>query len=270
MVFEFRQCPEYYPAGQFHHLLEVPHMKTMSLRGSIALSTLAIAGALAVPECGNAQAITFRFADTSNNFMNSFNINGVGSTVSIRVFVEQSGGNPLGSDGGLTSLGMRFRFDNPIGSGTPNTFFDVVDRGVPPSNFGMDIVPNVPPGGFSTINGGTLTSVVINTSSSFTTGIMPDAQGRILIGLIRVTGLAQGTAAIRAEDPMNPGQQGGNFTTFNNFIGLDSLLVSGNATITVVPEPTSLALVGLVCAGATLYRFQRRNRRVSSTIEQSA
>jgi hypothetical protein len=85
---------------------------------------------------------------------------------------------------------------------------------------------------------------VFNISSSFSSGVFPDANGRIMLGTVRFTGQSAGLFAFRAEDP-HPAASG-DFTTFTNLTSLDSLLVNGVAQFTVVPapEPTALLVLG--------------------------
>jgi len=167
----------------------------------------------------HAQVITYRWATLTDTFATNFGNVNVGNSISLRLYVEQSGGNPLGST-------------------VPSTTATIANPGTPPSTFGPDFQPNIPPGGAATINGQTAYSNVFNISSSFSSGAFPDANGLILLGTVRFTALTPGVFSFRAEDP-HP-TAGGDFTTFNNLNNLDGFLVSGTAqfTVTAVPEPT--------------------------------
>jgi len=217
------------------------------------LSNRILASVLLLGNCSfaSAQSITYRWSDLSNNFSTDFGNVQVGSQISLRLWVEQSGGNPLGSDGGMFAYAGRVRYDNPLGSTIPSTFASIVNPGSPPSNFGPDFTPTIPPGGAATINGQNSYSNVFNIASSFSSGVLPDANGRIMLGTVRFTGQSSGLFSFRAEDP-HPAASG-DFTTFNNLSSLDSLLVNGVAQFTVVPapEPTALLAVGfsLLIAG---------------------
>jgi hypothetical protein len=203
----------------------------------------------------HAQVITYRWATLTDTFATNFGNVNVGNSISLRLYVEQSGGNPLGSDGGMFAYAGRVRYDNPLGSTVPSTTATIANPGTPPSTFGPDFQPNIPPGGAATINGQTAYSNVFNISSSFSSGAFPDANGRILLGTVRFTALTPGVFSFRAEDP-HP-TAGGDFTTFNNLNNLDGFLVSGTAqfTVTAVPEPSTLVLVGLA---AGVWRLRRR------------
>jgi len=199
----------------------------------------AVAAALAAPGAARAQPfIDFQFATTGDVFGTDFGAVAVGNTIDLRVYVQQSGGNPLGST-------------------TPSNIARIVSPGSPPSTFGPDLTPNVPAGGFATLNGTNNYSAVMNIGSSFSAGVQPDANGRIFIGTVRFTALSPGSFSFRAEDP-NP-QSDGDFTTFTNSNRLDTLLRSATATFTVVgvPEPASLALAGVGAAGLAALRRRK-------------
>ncbi len=213
---------------------------------------------LASSAASQAQVITYRWATLTDTFATNFGNVNVGDSISLRLYVEQAGGNPLGSDGGMFSYAGRVRYDNPLGSTVPSTTATILNPGTPPSTFGPDFQPNIPPGGAATLNGQTAYSNVFNISSSFSNGVFPDANGRILLGTVRFTALTPGVFSFRGEDP-HP-TAGGDFTTFNNLNSLDGLLVSGTAqfNVTAVPEPSTFVLVGLA---AGIWRLRRRSSR---------
>ena len=102
------------------------------------VSNRILASVLLLGNCSfaSAQSITYRWSDVANNFATDFGNVQVGSQISLRLWVEQSGGNPLGSDGGMFAYAGRVRYDNPFGSTIPSTFASIVNPGSPPSNFG--------------------------------------------------------------------------------------------------------------------------------------
>lgn len=222
-----------------------------------------VVAALTVPTTARAQPfIDFQFATTGDVFGTNFGNVTVGDTISLRVYVQQVGGNPLGSDGGMIGYAARIRFDDPLGSGTPSNIARLLDMGVPPGppsgSFGPDLTPNIPSGGFATINGTNSFSGVMNVGANINgPGVLPDVNGRILIGTVRFTALAPGSFSFRAEDP-NPASNG-DFTTFTSNNRIDGFLRSATASFTVVPvpEPASLALAGV---GAAALATMRRRR----------
>jgi hypothetical protein len=218
--------------------------------------SFALAGLFTAPTMADAQIIAFRWADLSDTFATDFGNVPVGGQVSLHLWVEQSGGNPLGSDGGMFTYSARVRYDNPFGSTVPSTTSAILNGGVAPSTFGADFTPNVPPGGSATLNGSNAYSKVFNIGSSFSSGVQPDANGRILLGTVRFTALSPGAFNFRAEDP-NP-SAAGDFSTFTNLNSLDGQLQNGSALFTVVPvpEPSSLALAGT--AVAAIWHVRRR------------
>ena len=88
---------------------------------------------------------------------------------------------------------------------------------------------------------------MLNDASSFTAGVMPDGDGRILLGTFTLTGQSLGSASLSALDP-NPGT---NFDTtrFATGVGIDDLLAPASVTVFVVPVPEPAGVL-LVCGVA--------------------
>ena len=96
--------------------------------------------------------------------------------------------------------------------------------------------------------------------SGTTSGVLPDAAGRVLLGYAHVPRLGRGVRATLGA--VDPNTAGGDTTSFNPVNSYDSFLVAGAATLTVtpVPEPGSLALVGMAAAGLVACAAGRPSR----------
>jgi hypothetical protein len=91
--------------------------------------------------------------------------------------------------------------------------------------------------------------------------VLPDSNGRILLGTFTFHALTVGKQTLGAVDP-NPGTNG-DTTHFANGIGIDSSIVAGSAFLNVnpnpVPEPTTTpAIAALAMTGFARWRAARR------------
>jgi hypothetical protein len=190
---------------------------------------------------GQARAqIAYEFADTSGAPQSSFTINGIGGIVQIRVYLHEltPSATELNSQGGLATAAVRVTYNNPGGFAAVQSLSDVAGA--------------TPPWASGTTNGSHFsTDAALSLFSTFSNGVLPDANGRIFLGTFTFHGLSPGVETIGAVDP-NPAT---NFDTthFTGGVGIDSQLSPGTATINVspVPEPTILfaATVGLAVFG---------------------
>src|SRR5262245_10805166 len=153
---------------------------------ALTLATLLLCG-------GRASAqIVYEFANATTGVVQSSFIMPVGGTLSVRVYLhELTPGAPMfNSAGGLGAAGVRLSFDNP------------------PGVAGLSLIDIAPA---TTTNGGawdfgTPTLSVSGTSATvsvgqFTTGVVPDASGRVLLGTYALHGQAPGILTLGAADP---------------------------------------------------------------------
>jgi hypothetical protein len=194
--------------------------------------------------------IIFEFADTSGVTQSAFNINGVGNTVQVRVYLHEltAGAPELNSQGGLISSAVRVTYGTPGFAAVQNT--------------SADVTGSVPPWAFFTTNGSDVaTSAVVNVNSSFAAGVLPDSNGRILLGTFTFHGLAVGKETLGAVDP-NPSSNG-DTTHFVNGIGIDSSIIAGSAFLNVNPVPEPTTTPAIAALGMTAFaRWWAARRRV--------
>jgi hypothetical protein len=108
-----------------------------------------------------------------------------------------------------------------------------------------------------TSNGGTTSAnLTVHNSSPVFTGSGADAN-RILLGTFTFTGLSNGTGVVVTTLPDPSGAN--NVDGMGNV--LDSMISNSSTTITVVPEPGTLLLTGLLAAGGLTGAAWRRMRR---------
>ena len=205
-----------------------------------ALALLAFAGT------ANAQ-LQYQFADGVGTVSSTFTVP-VGGAVSVRVYLRDTtpGAPTLSADGGLGAAAVRVSYTN---AGAASI-----------SNLTTDAVPAVPPWDFGTTTGSVANaSAVLNNGVDISPqGVLPSAD-RIFVGTFTFTGNAVGTSSLTAADP-NPAN-GLDTSYFNTGLGLDGLISSSTATVTVVPVPEPGALLGVaavvLCAGGVLRRRAR-------------
>ena len=188
----------------------------------------------------------FQFTDSSGNASSGFTINPTTGTVDIRVYLLQSGGSTNLTANGLVAGGVALQFSSS-GPFTVTSASNIT----PNSAFGQNNTS-------VTSNGGTTSATlqVQNSSPVFAPTTGADAN-RILLGTFTFTGLSNGTGVVITTLP-DP-------SSANNVDGLgnnlDPMITNSSTTITVVPEPSSLLLTGLLAVGGITGAAWRRSRR---------
>jgi hypothetical protein len=185
---------------------------------------------------------TYQFADSTGAATNSFSV-GVGQTVDIRVYVLETGGGTTLQSFGLSSAGVQLSTQTPsianVTNVTANAAFDAK----------------------STTGTGANAFVSEFSSSSVNAPSSGADANRILLGTFTFTGLSAGqTLTVSALPGLNPD----NVLNDGSNTSIDSALLNNTVTAIVtvaVPEPSTLALTGvLACgiAGAAVRRYRRR------------
>ncbi|MCI0681427.1 MAG: PEP-CTERM sorting domain-containing protein [Gemmataceae bacterium] len=206
------------------------------------LAMLALAAVAGRSDAG----LSFQFADGFGVPLGSSVTINVGATSTIRVYLVQTAGE-ISGDGNLESFGVKINYTD-TGDGI---VAKVDNTGDIASNIFFDDSEVKTAGG---------------TSSSLRDAVLfnlPQAPsgGRVFLGSFKFTGLSIGDQDITAGDVT-----GGDDTLTGNGTVLDALIATATVTITVVPEPSSLALVGVAAtgvAGAAYRRWRRRKAAVA-------
>jgi hypothetical protein len=209
------------------------------------LWVMSIAGLALAVRPATAQ-VAYEFANATTGTAQTLFTVLAGQTVPIRVYIHDNGvGAPtLNANGGLATGAVRVTYNN---AAVANVQLSATNPSAA-----------VPPWSFGNSNNSNATSAVLNNLSF--APVLPDAQGRILLGQFTFTGVSGGTVTLTMGDP-NPTNNTDN-TYFNGGAGLDSLIGPGTPatlTVTVIPEPGSLLLGSLAAAG--LVAIRRRTRR---------
>src|SRR5262249_17572611 len=174
------------------------------------------------------------------------------SSRGIRVYPVAADGRTTLRNTGLATADVRVTFNTPSGIAA-----------VLSAN---DIFPTSGPGQFdSTLGTGvTANNATLNEQRLAAGGVTSPASDptRLYLGTFRFTGQSAGTVTLAAESPATSGA-----TVLNDFppnTGISNPIKPGSATLTVspVPEPGSLLLVGAAAVGAAaLWRRVRPARR---------
>jgi hypothetical protein len=186
----------------------------------------------------------FVFGDSSGNIgVTNFSV-GVGQTVSVLVYLEQTNGTTGLSTSGLKDGGVALSYTQTIAnvaSITANPQFNTSSQSIGSGTAGLNVYQTTSP------------AVVAPT-----TGAMANV---ILLGTFTFTGVSAGTTTTLTALP-NPDPPFAN-NVLGNGTDIDSLIANSSAVITVaaVPEPGSMILTGLAVAGFGVGVLRRRCRR---------
>jgi len=198
----------------------------------------------------------------------------------VRVYLYQLGGSPSMNTSGMAGVGARLNYANTSGSGTPVAKV--------PAASSANIISGQTVNQYDIITrNGTGSTTDTTSSASITTGLFDPGDvvplpgdngdsGRFLIGTFKLQAQGQGGAInVTVVDPFsgtnfqvgpNPpasdgtvgGPGAGPLTNIDNFLTDYSTPPSFNSfTLTVVPEPTTLALCGFAGLGLVLRRRKK-------------
>lgn len=188
-----------------------------------------------------------------------------GQTVPVNVYLQETvngGSTPWFTTAGfgLFNGGVRVYFDQPT---VPTDRAEVLNTTfiqknplftdpattlsvVPGSSAGLGAAVNDP---FTQLIQGTpvnaSTSRILLGTFTFTAGLIPNEVTNLL-----ATDFDAITQNVVVTSPFNP-------------VDIDALILPANATITVIPEPSSLALLGLGGAGLCGWQFRRTRRQAN-------
>jgi hypothetical protein len=224
----------------------------------LSVWTLAAAGLLLPARLAQAQII-YEFANgTTGAAQSSFTVP-AGGTIPISVYIHETatGAPTLNSQGGLGTAAVRVTFNSPAGVAAVQTTADIVSP-VPPWDLATPTIGS----------GANANTAALTVGKLVAPGVLPNTQGRVLLGTFTLHALTSGTVNLSA---VNPNSAGYNTSSFNATGGVpninyDPLLQPGAATLTVspVPEPGSLVLAGLAAVGLAAARRRRAKTPVSA------
>jgi hypothetical protein len=158
-----------------------------------------------------------------------------GSTqVSVKVYLAETGGTQLSSEGGLNSAGFQVIAVSP--PSIPVSLVSITENAA----FTGNVVKNLPAGS------------LYEEFPNLTSGVLPDASNRILLGTFAYTAaLGAGSTTFSIQD------KAGTDTFTVQGTNLDALITAGQFTIAPVPEP---AAMGLALLALPLVARRRRRR----------
>lgn len=210
----------------------------------LILAGLALAGWAGPAHAG----FMYQLADAAGTSAATFTLAAAGDRLAVRVYLVESGGSELAING-LFSAGVALTYDSPAGVAAVAGVGDVVPN--------ADFVNLVPAPSVTPTSAGLTGDVDLNPF------ILPDPDGRILLGEFTLTALAPGTLTLRATDRnlLTDDTLSGSFTVLDGDIAgaFAELRVLGGPSV-AVPEPSSLLLAvgGATALSLAFRRVQRR------------
>jgi hypothetical protein len=186
----------------------------------------------------------FSTADLNGVPKTQFEIASLGGTVDVQVYLTEINGSVLSAEK-LFAAGVQMRFDSPSGVVAVLSADDITPNGAFNDTGSVERLV-------------TAMSAKLSEATDGVTLVSPDAENRILMGTFRFTGQSVGEASLTLLR-FNPAPDDRIITGQAN--ALDALVTQQSAvTIRVVPEPGSLALMGLAGLGMTGIAWRRRQK----------
>jgi hypothetical protein len=196
----------------------------------LALLTVAVAAAPA-----RAQPFTFQFAQNGTP-ITALTLLATGQTAPVQVYLHESAPGTTLATQKLFSFGVRV--NTPGGVAAVQSTSDIVQ------NPAFDLV---------NIRQADANSARLDAAAFTNPFVGPDALGSILLGTFTVTATKGGSATFATADP-DPNAS--NTATGTGTV-LDSQIQNASLTVTVVPEPSTLLLVGAAAVGWGVVRRRR-------------
>ena len=173
----------------------------------------------------------------------------IAGPVQIQVYLRQTPGTTILTDDGLLAAGIQVTFGSSGNIAAVKNSADI--QGNPLFDDAVFFLKSV-----------TVTTAILDQATDGTSLVRPELSdpNRILLGVFTFTGLALGTTTIGVT-----GLDSGDSIVSGSNSALDDLITpgSGTATLTVTPEPGSVALSLLVVGAAsvvTSYRARRQRK----------